>query len=226
MQFTTAHDLCMDGGTFTYVSTGSNELDSLLGGGVRCGEILEISGPSGSGKTQLVMAMSVQCMGACTIVDTSHGICSERMAEIATSCASLDSLQHIYISNIHDIFQLYDALENISSTTKLLVVDCISTFIATEFGKGYAGQAVIENVTTMLRSISRKYNTAVVVTNGVVSDRRSKGKDTKPALGRVWSFTPDRRVMLASSDEYQSPHQRGADFQCCVNVVPSGICLR
>jgi RAD51-like protein 3 len=225
MQVTTARELS-HGVTFTYVSTGSNELDSLLGGGVRCGEILEISGPSGSGKTQLVMAMSVQCDGECTIVDTSHGICCERITEIATSCASLDSLQCIHISDIYDIFHFYDALENISSKTKLLVVDCVSTFIATEFGKGYAGQAAIENVTTMLRSISRDYNTAVVVTNGVVSDRRSKGKETKPALGRVWSFTPDRRVMLASSDDYQSPQQHGADFRFCLDVIPSGVCLR
>jgi RAD51-like protein 3 len=215
------------GKSFEYISTGNDELDSLLNGGVRRGELLEISGPSGSGKTQLVMALSVTCKGPSIIIDTSHGICPQRMAEIASfsQVGSTDSLRNIDIVDIHDIFELYDKLETIASSTTLVVVDCISIFIATEFGKGYAAQAAIESVTKMLRSIARDYNTAVVVTNGVVSDRRSNGTGTKPALGRVWSFAPDRRLML--SDEYQAPQRcQHAEYRAFLQVNARGVCLQ
>jgi len=244
--FSTAFELSH--GPLRYISTSNIRLDLLLDGGARCGEVLEISGASGSGKSQLVMAMSVLCNGPSVIIDTSHGICPERLAQIA-SCNStltstststtstaplpatsleLHSLQNVVITNVHDIFQLYETLENIASTTSLLIIDCISIFIATEFGKGYSGQAAVEGISNMLRAIAREYNTAVVVTNGVVSDRRSKHVGTtKPALGRVWSFTPDRRLMLSSSDDYNAPQKINAsDYKCGLTVTAKGIELR
>lgn len=237
-QTTSALDLS-HGTTFTYISTGSNGLDSLLNGGVRCGEIIEISGKSGSGKTQLAMALAIQCDGPTCVIDTSHGISPERLAEMATSSTAShatedtsvqNSLSTVHVSNVHDLFQLYDKLENISPTTKLLIIDCISIFIASEFCyPGYAGQAAVENVSKMLRFIARTYNTAIVVTNGVVSNRNAKKgqSTTKPALGRAWSFIPDRRLMLSSEDHYQAPTRVSrADCTCSIGVIDQGVCLR
>jgi RecA/RadA recombinase len=228
----TALDLQVGGGEMTYLSTGSKKLDQLLEGGVRCGEILEISGCSGSGKTQLVHSLAIQQGVECTIIDTSHGVCPERLAEMVPSSSTVAlSLGDVTILNVHNLFQLYETLESVPSTTQLLIVDCVSMFIASEFSKGYAGQAAVENISKMLRCISRTYNTAIVVTNGVVANRNTKQGEraTKPALGRAWSFTPDRRLMLNSEDEYTAPgtcSSRRADMRCSIEVTSTGVRLR
>ena len=229
---TTAFDLSNEM-PLSYLSTGSEELDSLLDGGIRMGEIIEISGPSGSGKSQLVMSLASNCGAQCSIIDTSHGICPERLVEMMRhSEPSSDihtvkeNLSNITIANVHNIFQLCETLESIPSTTKLLIVDCISLFIAAEFGKGYAGQAAVESITKLLRSIARMHNMAVVVTNGIVSNRNSKKGEgrTKPALGRTWSFTPDRRLMLSAEDRYQIPQRcSSSDYRCSIQVISAGI---
>jgi RecA/RadA recombinase len=232
VMISTALDLQVGGGEMTYLPTGSKKLDQLLEGGVRCGEILEISGCSGSGKTQLVHSLAIQQGVECTIIDTSHGVCPERLAEMVPSSSTVAlSLGDVTILNVHNLFQLYETLESVPSTTQLLIVDCVSMFIASEFSKGYAGQAAVENISKMLRCISRTYNTAIVVTNGVVANRNTKQGEraTKPALGRAWSFTPDRRLMLNSEDEYTAPgtcSSRRADMRCSIEVTSTGVRLR
>ena len=226
----TAFDLQVGGGEITYLSTGSKGLDSLLCGGVRCGEIMEISGCSGSGKTQLVHSLATSTPSECTIIDTSHGVCPERLAEMVPSSSTVAlSLSNVTILNVHNLFQLYETLESLPSTTQLLIIDCVSMFIASEFSKGYAGQAAVENISKMLRCISRTNNTAIVVTNGVVANRNAKqgGSATKPALGRAWSFTPDRRLMLNSEDVCTAPENYSrAELRCSIEVTSTGIQLR
>lgn len=43
------------------LSTGSRDLDRLLGGGIETGSITEVFGESGSGKTQLCHTLAVTC---------------------------------------------------------------------------------------------------------------------------------------------------------------------
>ncbi|HYC26747.1 MAG TPA: ATPase domain-containing protein [Nitrososphaerales archaeon] len=74
--------------SFQTIGTGSPDLDELLGGGLRSGEVLEVYGGSGSGKTQLAMQLSLCAAKAgrrSLFVDTEGGFRPERMEEMAVA---------------------------------------------------------------------------------------------------------------------------------------------
>lgn len=61
MGFTTATEIHARRKDIVYVSTGSNELDRLLGGGFETGSITEIFGEFRTGKTQICHTLAVTC---------------------------------------------------------------------------------------------------------------------------------------------------------------------
>ena len=61
MGFTTATDLHQKRSDIIHLTTGSRELDKLLGGGIETGSITELFGEFRSGKTQLVHSLAVTC---------------------------------------------------------------------------------------------------------------------------------------------------------------------
>lgn len=76
-----------------YLSTGSKDLDKLLGGGMETGAITELFGEFRTGKTQLCHTLAVTCQlpmdrggaeGKALYIDTEGTFRPERLVEIAT----------------------------------------------------------------------------------------------------------------------------------------------
>lgn len=61
MGFTTATELHQKRAEIIQLTTGSHELDKLLGGGIETGSITEIFGEFRTGKTQLCHMLAVTC---------------------------------------------------------------------------------------------------------------------------------------------------------------------
>lgn len=61
MGFTTATDIHQKRSEIIQLTTGSKELDRLLGGGIETGSITEIFGEFRTGKTQLCHTLAVTC---------------------------------------------------------------------------------------------------------------------------------------------------------------------
>lgn len=54
---------------FQQLTTGSKELDKLLGGGIETGSITEIFGEFRTGKTQLCHTLAVTCQVCCKFIN-------------------------------------------------------------------------------------------------------------------------------------------------------------
>ena len=74
------------------ISTGSSELDNLLGGGIESGGITELFGEFRTGKTQLCLTLCVTCQlpreqsggeGKALYIDTEGSFRPERLTAIA-----------------------------------------------------------------------------------------------------------------------------------------------
>lgn len=65
MGFTTATEYHQKRAEIIQISTGSKELDKLLGGGIETGSITEIFGEFRTGKTQLCLTLAVTCQVMC-----------------------------------------------------------------------------------------------------------------------------------------------------------------
>lgn len=92
MGFTTATDFHQRRQEIVYISSGSKELDKLLGGGFETGSITELFGEFRTGKTQICHTLAVTCQlpveqgggaGKCLYIDTEGTFRPERMVEIA-----------------------------------------------------------------------------------------------------------------------------------------------
>ena len=71
MGFTTATEFHQRRSEIIQLTTGSKELDKLLGGGVETGSITEIFGEFRTGKTQLCHTLAVTCqVGYLLVIDT------------------------------------------------------------------------------------------------------------------------------------------------------------
>ena len=80
------------------ITTGSKELDKLLGGGIETGSITEIFGEFRTGKTQICHTMAVTCQlpidsgggeGKCMYVDTEGTFRPERLLSVSERFALL-----------------------------------------------------------------------------------------------------------------------------------------
>lgn len=92
MGFTTATDLHQRRSEIISLTTGSRELDKLLGGGIETGSITEIFGEFRTGKTQLCHMLAVTCQlpvsqgggeGKCLYIDTEGTFRPERLLAVS-----------------------------------------------------------------------------------------------------------------------------------------------
>lgn len=65
--FTTATVIHLKRSELVQLTTGSSELDRLLGGGIETGSITEIFGEFRTGKTQMCLTLAVTCQVSSTI---------------------------------------------------------------------------------------------------------------------------------------------------------------
>lgn len=91
MGFTTATDYHQKRSKIIQLTTGSKELDKLLGGGLETGSITEIFSEFRTGKTQLCHTLAVTCQlpvnlggggGKCLYIDTEGTFRSERVLAV------------------------------------------------------------------------------------------------------------------------------------------------
>jgi len=125
------------------LSTGSDALDALLGGGYEEGKIAEVYGASNSGKTQLAIQATVMAsaMGWRSVyVDSESKFRPERVEQMARA-RGIDekvALESIYSVRARDVEDQTRVLERMAddprvSSAKLVVVDTVTKNFTLEF---------------------------------------------------------------------------------------------
>lgn len=230
------------------ITTGSKELDALVGGGIETQAITEAFGKYGSGKTQVGFQLCVNAQlpsekggldGEVLFIDTEGTFRPERVAQMAEA-AGLEpeqALSRIHVAQAmnsdHQIFLLEKAEPLIrEKNVKLVIVDSLtSTFRSDYLGRGELSerqQKLNRHMHQLLR-YARNYNLAVYVTNQVMDNPGILfGDPTTPIGGNVLAHTSSYRVYLRRSKEdrriaklVDSPNL--PDNECVFRVTPEGI---
>ena len=149
----------------TTIRTGSNAIDSLLGGGIHTGMITDIYGESGSGKSQMCFTLSANCAkeGASSLfIDTAGTFRPERIVEISGSKQVLEKIT--YIRALTTIDQI-NAIKKIAQIQPaLVVVDTLTSLFSTEYS-GPARHIAVMKYLHKLAVLTINLGCAIVVTN-------------------------------------------------------------
>jgi len=187
-----------------YITTGSKNLDVLLGGkGIQGRAITEAFGAYGSGKTQLgsTLAVNVQLPlekggvnGKCVFIDTEGTFRPARIKQIAEAMGANPEkvLKNIFVARAfnsdHQILLLERVTEMIKEgePIKLLIVDSLTAHFRAEFaGRGQLAdrQQKLNRYIHNLMRLAEQHNLAIYVTNQVMANPAQMFGDPTTAIG-------------------------------------------
>jgi len=199
------------------LTTGSEEFDNLLGGGIETQAITELFGKFGSGKTQLGHQLSVNVQlpkerggleGTAIYIDTENTFRPERIQQMSKhlDLDPDDVLKNIHVARAynsdHQMLLAEKAAELAKEyNTKLVVVDSLTAHFRAEYtGRGTLAerqQKLNRLLHTLQRKIADLHNVAVVVTNQVMARPDILfGDPTAPIGGHIVGHTATFRIYL------------------------------
>ncbi|XP_023346122.1 meiotic recombination protein DMC1/LIM15 homolog [Eurytemora carolleeae] len=203
------------------VTTGSNELNKLLGGGIESMAITEVFGEFRTGKTQLAHTLCVTTQlpgengftgGKIVYIDTENTFRPDRLRPIADRYnldqeAVLDNVLYTRAYTSEQQMELLDLvcakLHEEAGIFKLLIVDSIMALFRVDFsGRGELAerQQSLAQMLSKLQKISEEYNVAVFVTNQMTSDPGAslsfQADPKKPIGGNILAHASTTRISL------------------------------
>ncbi len=182
------------------IKTGSKAFDSLIGGGLETGAIVECFGEFGSGKTQLghALAVNVQSVekdAVAVYIDTENTFRPERIIQLAKG-AGLDEeqvLKNIKVARAYNsdhqmllAEKIEDLIKKKGLNVKLVVIDSLTAHFRAEFiGRGTLAdrQQKLNKHMHVLLKLADTYNLSVYVTNQVMAKPDMFFGDPTQAIG-------------------------------------------
>jgi DNA repair protein RadA len=218
-RFKTALELKKERMNIQKITTGSKNLDELLGGGIETRNITEFFGEFGSGKTQIChqLAVNVQLpkdkggLEAKAVYIDSEGTFRWERIEAMARGVGLDPdkvMENIYwiraVNSHHQmaiVEELFDLLKK--ENIKLVVIDSITSHFRAEFpGRENLAmrQQLLNKHLHQLMRLAEIFDVAVVITNQVMARPDVfYGDPTQAVGGHVLYHAPGVRVQLKKS---------------------------
>lgn len=225
-----------------WLSTACTDLDEMLGGGIRQGEVTLIYGAAKTGKTTIAL----QCTVAATqkhiktiYLDCQNSFSTERFAQIASSdLRSISSL--IYIFKLHSFNEQTSLIENLdkylSDTTELIIVDTITSLYRLELQtpeRIFEANRILNRQLAYLNHIAKTSKAAILITSQVHDSLHEETVLIEPVAMRVlkyWSHNilkitlgdtiNTRRILREKSTRPIAPQTLG---ECQIELKTLGI---
>jgi DNA repair protein RadA len=185
------------------ITTGSNNLNSLMGGGVETRAITEAYGAFGSGKSQIAhqLAVNVQlpldkggANGKAVWIDTESTFRPERIKNMCDTLGLdfMKTLKNIFVARAFNSDHQILLVDKVSELIKkgepirLLIVDSLTAHFRAEFaGRGQLAdrqQRLNKHLHNLMR-LAEANNLAVYITNQVMADPAMMFGDPTRAIG-------------------------------------------
>lgn len=218
-RFVTADEILKKRGNVGWISTGSEEVNSLFGGGIETQAVTEIFGEFGSGKTQLAHQLSVNVQlptdkggldGKAIYIDTENTFRPRRIKSMARGLDvdPEEALRNIFVAKVMNTDQQLITAEKAHEIVedrdvRLLVVDTVTSLFRAEF---VGRESLVERQQKLgkhllaLHRIADLKNVAVLVTNQVQANPDAFiGESTQPIGGHILAHSATNRIYLRKS---------------------------
>lgn len=249
--FITGYTVMLKRKNIVRVTTGSKNLDTLLGGGIETKAITEVFGEFRSGKSQLCHTIAVTAQlprnqggggGKVIFIDAEGTFRPERIIKISERFG-LDSEQvlsnivyaRVYTSEFQSSLITQAAAKMMEDVFSVMIIDSIMALFRVDFsGRGELSerQQVLGKTLSKLIKLAEQFNVAVLLTNQVMSDPGSTMTFTadakKPVGGNILAHASTTRLYFrkGKGDErvckiYDSPCLPESD--CTFKITDHGI---
>lgn len=214
-----ASDVLDRRGQIGKITTGSSNLNNLLGGGVETQSVTEFHGAFGSGKTQVAFQLAVNVQrpyedggleGNCIYLDSEGTFRPERIVQLAEA-NGLDPkkiLDGIYVARCYNSDHQMVLVESLGElikekNVKLVIVDSVTSNFRVDYsGRGElsARQQKLNRHLHALQRLTDVFNVAIYITNQVMANPAILyGDPTKPIGGHILGHFSTHRVYLRKS---------------------------
>ncbi|XP_019768512.1 meiotic recombination protein DMC1/LIM15 homolog [Dendroctonus ponderosae] len=218
--FLTGLEVCEQRKQLFTLTTGSKNIDKIIGGGVESMSITEVFGEARTGKTQLAHTLCVTAQlptdtgytgGKVMYIDTERTFRPDRIKPIADRF-ELDSnavLDNILYARAYNSEHQYELLNSVSDKFheepgmfKLLIIDSIMALFRVDFtgsAEMTERQSKLGLMLSKLQKISEEYNVAVFLTNQITTDLQYSlinDLDIKPVGGNILAHSSTTRIAL------------------------------
>jgi len=202
------------------LTSGSKELDKLIGGGFETQKVTEAYGKYGSGKSQIAFQLAINVQlpkekggldGDCLFIDTENTFSAERVAQMVEE-SGLDKsfLKRIHVAEVFNADYQMALLKKVpelieQNNIKLIIVDSLTS----KFRTGFIGRATLSDRqqklgkhVSDLHKLAEAYNLVVYVTNQVMENPGIMfGDPTTPIGGPTLGHATSCRLYLRKSKE-------------------------
>lgn len=205
---------------FDKISTLIEGLDSALGGGIRCGQITEISGEAGAGKSNLATQIGMLVMlpkndngfdGNVLLIHTEGEgklkLAVKRYSNLAAAANNEELIRNkLHVINCGNEFELVEIINRLAETldktptVKLVIIDSMTcAFIQTDqenLDREFYDKRS-RRLTRIIKTLAQfawDRRLAIIVTNHVSFN--SKLGETRPAMGKLWSHMCQTKIYL------------------------------
>ena len=169
------------------LTSGSDVIDSLLGGGFEKNIITTIYGPAGSGKTNialLTLCTVIKNGGKALYIDTEGSFSASRAQQILPNFSEFANnvlfLRPFTFDDQKKAFvKLKQTIESSPEEYQIIIIDSIAMLYRLEVGKTLDVSFVNKELGIqlgLLTELTRKFNIPVLITNQVYSDFERKDK--------------------------------------------------
>ncbi|MHA1792337.1 MAG: DNA repair and recombination protein RadA [Promethearchaeota archaeon] len=223
-----------------WFTTGSSEVDTLMGGGITTGRITEIFGAFKSGKTNIVNTLCITVQlpreqgglnGDVIYIDTEGTFSKSKIARIARrfGIEPKKALQRIHLAKVYSSehqMQMIESCEKVIANfpVKLIIVDSLMALLRNEYvgiGSLCARQAVLNNIIHLLSQLAEAHNLAIVLTNQVVTKMAGQFTYEDAVGGNIVSHGCHFRYRLkARGTSYNESLEREITVVDSVDLAP------
>jgi DNA repair protein RadA len=212
-EFSNAEDMLEVRKRIVRFTSGSQDFDLFLGGGIETQALTEIAGEFGSGKSQFCYTICVTANGGSPdngiiFVDTENTFRAERVHQIAES-RGLDAeeiMKKIFVCRIYYSAHLEAVIRSLAKyieqyKARLVIIDSIISLHRAEFSERETLAERQQRLNTILHKLIRLaeiYNVAVVYTNQVQAqpDNLFGGNSMIAAGGNIMAHASTYRIFL------------------------------
>nr|CAG8566167.1 2994_t:CDS:2 [Entrophospora candida]CAG8571823.1 2153_t:CDS:2 [Entrophospora candida] len=193
-----------------YITTGSDQLNNILGGGIETGSITELFGEFRTGKSQLCHTLAISCQlpasvggaeGKCIYIDTENTFRPERLVAIAERFGlnGEEALDNVAVARAYNTDHQFDLLVNAAGMMAetrfaVLIVDSVTALYRTD----YAGRGELAARQMHLAKFLRSLQLVATVDGNMAMF----GGDTKkPVGGNIMAHTSTTRLYFRKASK-------------------------